>query len=367
MIGLYYTFDELIVDLSQNAYDNNEMKSGMNDILVYLNKYCDKKKTSGSNGVALVTGTEGTIGKEVCKNLLSLNMKIICLTNFEENEKRKLLFSDNSSVTYISCDLANLKSVKNACKIVKGMIDSLDLVLCNAGVMCIKDKRDFNESDDNKIEKFYQANIESHSLINFISHAGIVKEMKELLRNSSLPQGGKVIFVSSSTCHAGKIPTLNEIDEGRFLTEYLNGYQAYANSKLYLSMYSLYLHNFSEIEVVDKPIEVKNDGKCNDIGKGKIEYLSLHPGVVAGNLYKHVNFIFQFAICHLLKVILRSPIVAAYYITEIALKPIFKLEGRYFENNYPVNIKGLSDNPGLIMNFGRKVDDILEDIGFNVS
>ncbi|CEF70117.1 Glucose/ribitol dehydrogenase family and NAD(P)-binding domain-containing protein [Strongyloides ratti] len=356
MIGLYYVFDELIVDLSQNMYDKNEMENEMNDILEYLNKYCDKKKTSGGNGVALVTGTEGTIGREIF--------------NFEEhNNERQLLFKNNHLVTYINCDMKNLKNVKDACNSIKKMIDSLDLIICNAGVMCIDNKKNFNNNNDNKIEKFYQSIIENHSLINFISHVGIVNEMKKLLKKSSFPQGGKVVFISSSTCHAGKIPTLKEINEGTFLTQYLNGYQAYANSKLYLSMYSLYLHNFSHTKDGNKLTDYKSNEKCEcrDINKRKIQYLSLHPGVVAGDLYKHVNFIFQYAICNILKVILRSPVVAAYYITEISLNPIFKLEGRYFENNYPVKIKGLLETPNLIEKFGRKVDDVLEDIGFNFS
>uniref|UniRef100_A0A0N4ZGL1 Short chain dehydrogenase n=1 Tax=Parastrongyloides trichosuri TaxID=131310 RepID=A0A0N4ZGL1_PARTI len=372
-LGLYYAFEELLIDNSNDYTNNRERNNEMDDIKEWLEKFTKEKKkdgTSSVNGIALMTGGEGIIGREICKNLLKLNMKVISLVKFNENEKEKLYFCDNTSLTYINCDLSNLKSIKKACTTVKELVPSIDILICAAGVMCKKDERKF--IDDGDRDQYYESFIENHCMINFISHAGIVNEMDCLLRNSFFPKA-KVIFLSSATCHAGSMPSLKEINEGIFLTQYLNGYQAYANSKLFLSMYCLYLHNRYQLTLNEKSFnkeEVVIGDKCNgkEINKKSIEYLSLHPGVVAGDLYRHVNSLFQFAICHLLKVILRSPIVAGHYVTVLALQPTFVFNGRYFENNFPVNIKSLQcGNDEIIQQFGLKVDNILNDIGFDIS
>uniref|UniRef100_A0A914R8T8 Uncharacterized protein n=1 Tax=Panagrolaimus davidi TaxID=227884 RepID=A0A914R8T8_9BILA len=200
LIGFIYSLKEFWKDRSEPiTVEEVEKKS--------------KSFNQSSEKVAVITGGDGQIGKELVKYLLKLGY-IVCSVGFKNP-----IVSDN--VKHYATDLSEKDQVIDAAKqICAGFPKGIHLVICNAGIML----HPFRLSETEHIEM--------HLAVNVLGHAILVENLQPVLKQLK----NRVIFVSSATCRAGYFSKSANIKG--FWQRKLNGYQAYANSKLLLSIFA---------------------------------------------------------------------------------------------------------------------------------
>ncbi|KAI1709209.1 short chain dehydrogenase domain-containing protein [Ditylenchus destructor] len=269
-IGFYYSFYELIFDnlasKSTLEYSWNPEEWQQRSTILRAAKIKDKSAKERSDSevrseklVAVVTGADGTIGSEVSK----------------------------------------------AADEILAQIPSVDLLICNAGVM-LPSRKNVTKNPQLKVNVF--------------AHVLLFNKLKDCMARSKV-ESPRAIFVSSSTIHAGNPRRwLNgDWNNDNISNSEESGYKAYANSKLLLSLYVKYLAN--NLRRSNSPIRV-----C-----------SLHPGVVPGRLYANVFAPFRLFINGILSRILRPSRVAACHILGLLLDDRM-LSGEYYENGRRVSI-----------------------------
>ncbi|KAI1701827.1 short chain dehydrogenase domain-containing protein [Ditylenchus destructor] len=325
-IGFYYSLYELIFEnlASRSTLEYSwdpEQWQQKSSILkaARINDKSAEEKSENEVGckqlVAVMTGADGTIGNEIVSMLNSLDIFVVALglrrppnlLRDSDNDDSASSSASESSI-FICCDLLDLAQVSRAADQILAQIPSFDLLICNAGVMLISRK---NSTQNPQLK------------VNVLAHVLLFNKLKESMARSK-QESPRAIFVSSSTIHAGnprKWLTYDwnncEIDNNANAEE--NGYKAYADSKLLLSLYVKYLAN--NLRSSNSPIRV-----C-----------SLHPGVVPGRLYANVFAPFRLFINGILSSILRPSRVAACHILGLLLDDRM-LNGEYYENGRRVKI-----------------------------
>uniref|UniRef100_A0AC34RMR0 Uncharacterized protein n=1 Tax=Panagrolaimus sp. JU765 TaxID=591449 RepID=A0AC34RMR0_9BILA len=124
----------------------------------------------------------------------------------------------------------------------------------------------------------------------------------------------RILFVSSSTSRCGNF-TENDILNEKVFQKYINGYQAYADSKLLMNIF------------VERILMNQKENFNRSM------FISCHPGVVPGPLYRHTNKLFQFGINKVLRYLLRSNKTAALRMIELLMRDDIK-SGVYYEDEY---------------------------------
>ena len=75
------------------------------------------KRAKLTGSTVLVTGGAGFIGSNLCKSLLDLNARVICLDNFSTGKKANLnLFKDHQNFALIEADIRDADACLRACK-----------------------------------------------------------------------------------------------------------------------------------------------------------------------------------------------------------------------------------------------------------
>ncbi|HSI74727.1 MAG TPA: SDR family NAD(P)-dependent oxidoreductase [Lunatimonas sp.] len=206
-----------------------------------------------------ITGPTSGIGVETVKALASKFNRIFLLVRSEEKAVSLIaeFFSsyDKGKFVIIPCDLGDLTSVSKAADLIKDQVDSLHVLINNAGGIFPEGKL-----TGDKLEQTFQ--------INHLGHFLLTIKLMPLLENAG---EAKVINVSSEAHKAAK-PKLKEIND---ISKY-SSFPAYANAKLFNILFS---KSLSE--------------KYADKG---IHSYSLHPGVVKTNFGGDFSGVFKFLI-----------------------------------------------------------------------
>lgn len=200
-------------------------------------------------------------------------------------------------------DLADLKEVKNLAIHLSQEYSWIDLIICNAGVMM----HPFALTVDN---------FESHYAVNLLSHAVLVNGLLPSLVDKSVRES-RIVFVSSVTAHLGDFYS-TPVDSPQFFTRYINGYVAYATSKLAVSLYA---------EEMSRKLKEKQ-------AYSGVTIISVHPGCVASRLYQYVNPWSKFLIFGILKYVLRTPVVAAAEVVVLGCNDNLQ-SGCYYQHMIP--------------------------------
>ncbi len=206
-----------------------------------------------NNKTAVITGATSGIGGVIADHLVKSGYSLIVLGRSEEKlsltEDRLRTLGTDIKVNTVLCDLSSLASVRAACESIKGLTNSIDLLILNAGIWNFR----FMESID-KIEETLQVNLLAPILM-FNQLKGLIPRNEE----------SKVIFTSSGL-HQGTI----RFEDIEFKNKY-SGFRAYRQSKLGLVLLTRWLAKQPE-----------------HLG---ISFYCVHPGLVNTDLGRSAGWI----------------------------------------------------------------------------
>lgn len=166
-----------------------------------------RKKFELSGKTIIITGGNVGLGYETAKDLARRNGNIvIACRNIQKGQEAVQSISNetgNKNVAFLPLDLASIASVKEFISQVKTNYDSIDALVCNAGVWVPMEQK-------MKTIDMY----EIHFGVNHLAHYLIAKSLVPLLEKSA-NNDGRIIFVSSSLMKQGKIDLQAAAYEGR--------------------------------------------------------------------------------------------------------------------------------------------------------
>ncbi|KAI6173225.1 Retinol dehydrogenase 12 [Aphelenchoides besseyi] len=241
--------------------------------------------------IAVMTGADGTIGTEVSRLLLEFGFEVVI---FGLRRPRLSFLKDWDRLHLLKCDLLVINQVHKALNEFQERFEHVDLIVFNAGIMF------HPQLDDAKA-------IDPHYTVNLLSHAMMFDALRPFLEKSPRT-APKVIALSSSTLHFGDVQQFIYGDPVRAFRCYVNGYKSYCDSKLYTSLYFRYVSDL--------------------VRESRVRVATLHPGVVPGNLYRHVFPPIRFLINHWLKFIIRKSNRAAIEVLSLAFND--RIHSGYF-------------------------------------
>ena len=139
------------------------------------------------NKVALVTGGTSGIGKEIVKELLEKECRVItCYHSNEEVAEETKEELNNDNLLIIKCDVSNEEDVISMFNIIKSKFGNLDYLVNNAGTFIDNYIKDFKIDDFKKVldinligkvictKYAYQLMNNNGSIVNISSHLGVV-------------------------------------------------------------------------------------------------------------------------------------------------------------------------------------------------
>lgn len=234
----------------------------------------------------LLTGSNSGLGQETLRVLASRGARVIAIARDEHKAQAALAGLPG---TPIACDLAEPASVRTAVRQIWNL-PMLDGMIANAGIMALPQRE-------------VKHGLERQFLTNHVGHFLLITELLKRLTPT-----GRVVMVSSRA-HQRTYPEgirLDDLDASRGYTPW----GAYGQSKLANLLFA------NELSKRLNPGQTAN---------------SLHPGVIATNLGRHLAGPLQLAIGALRPLVLKSIPQGAATQTWLATHPsLVDTTGRYF-------------------------------------
>ena len=259
--------------------------------------------------IAIVTGANSGLGKEITIGLTKLNIKVIMacrnLKKAEITKSEIIKTVPSAYIEVIELDLNSLSSVRSFAKKFNNKYQQLHLLIENAGIMIPP----FTKTEDG---------FESQFGVNYLSHF--------LLTNLLLPtlnktEGARIATTSSIAHQTGRINFDNLNAE--------NGYakmDAYRQSKLACLMFAYELQ------------------RRLDKAESSVIAISSHPGVSKTNLFYNLPKVLQIIATPFIPFLTHPPKKAALPILYAALGFDVK-GGDYFG---PTGFRGMVGEPGKV-------------------
>ena len=216
-------------------------------------KCTSKRRLDGK--IAIVTGANTGIGKECARELSRRGAKVIMLVR--SLEKGEAAANDirggGGEIVVEQMDLSSFRSIRECAKRLKSRLEKVDILLNNAGVMACP----LTRTEDG---------LEMQIGTNHFGHFLLTNLLLPLLRKGC--QGTRVVTVSSLAHTSGKMHW-DDINFDKNISSYIP-MRAYGQSKLANVLFS-------------------NELAIREAENGINSY-SLHPGVVATDLWRHFTF-----------------------------------------------------------------------------
>lgn len=171
-------------------------------------------------GVAVVTGANGGMGKEICKTLLEAGYRVVAVCR-PGQRGRDFVQAMQGPITLLEMDLAQPESVREAAQRLLDQGEPIDILMNNAGMLGWK-KQPVGTP---------QGVMEMHYLVNCLSPMLFTTLLKPLLH-----PGSRVVNTVSCTVWIGKIPRSFPL-----IPTHFNRFVLYSDSKYALLLLSLRL------------------------------------------------------------------------------------------------------------------------------
>jgi len=200
------------------------------------------------NKIAIVTGANSGIGKEIAKQLVANNIYTILACRDEKKGKETEKYLGEKS-QYLHCDLSSFESMNKFFHAIKSQFENIDYLFNNGGIFLPP----------------YKETKEGYELtygINYLSYFYLTNLLIDLMKNV---QGSRVINTSSLSSFRPKTLNINQYKKHKKF----NRMKVYEDSTLMRSMFTYELDN----RLKDK--------------KYKTIAVSGHPGVVLTNIQKY--------------------------------------------------------------------------------
>lgn len=274
-----------------------------------------------------ITGATSGIGKATTHKLLAQGHQLFLLIRSLEKGERMLAEwkLDTQHVTLIHCDLADLNSVQKAAGELKSKMDTLDVLLNNAGGIFP--------------ERYESAQgLEYTFAMNHLGHFYLTLQLLPLLEKA---EEARIVNVSSEAHKAAKF----DLDDLQLTRKYAP-MQAYGNAKLF----NIYFAN----------------GLAECLQEKGITANSLHPGVVNTNFGEAFKGGWK-VLLKLMKPFMIGPNKGAETSVYLATSPKVKgVTGKYFKNKKPVKPSALAQNQEMQRDIWKISEEILQEKSFTV-
>ncbi|CAN1180660.1 Short-chain dehydrogenase TIC 32, chloroplastic [Linum perenne] len=289
-----------------------------------------------SSLTAIVTGASSGIGAETARVLALRGVSVIMGVRSMESAKRVkeeiVKEIPSAKIDAMELDLSSLASVRKFASAFNSSGRRLNLLINNAGVMATP----FTLSKDN-IELQFATNHLGHFLLTSL----LLENMKKTAVESK--KEGRIVVVASEA-HRATYPNGIRFDKINDKTGY-SAYLAYGQSKLSNILHANELSR-----------RLKEEG-------ANITANSLHPGIIATNLFRHMTIISVPMVAGIVdafgKLAFKNVQQGAATTCYVALHPQVKgISGEYFSDSNLGNTTSLGKDAAL----GKKLWDFSSDL-----
>lgn len=264
-------------------------------------RYHGKESLSGR--VAIVTGANTGIGLETVKDFAKRDARIIMacrdLSRCHKARSKVIQHTGNRNITCSELDLRSFNSIKEFSKRVQNAEKKIDILVNNAAVMRIPDRR------------LTQDGLEVQMGVNHFGHFLLSNLLLDLLKKSDYP--ARIINVSS-VAHI----------KGMMNWEDLNSEKGYDPSKAYEQS------KLANI-LFTKELARRLKNNC------AVTVNAVHPGIVNTEIFRYMSFyqstfstLFIYPFSWLF---MKTPRLGAQTVIHVAVDPSLKgVSGKYFSN-----------------------------------
>ena len=242
----------------------------------------------------LITGANCGIGKAAAEILAKRDARVIMACRdvaAGEAASMDVAAASGCDLTKLAVkklDLASLKSVHDFAEDFLRTEERLDVLICNAGVAFVKDKRVTEDG------------FEMQMGTNHLGHVALTERLMPLLTASTDPPA-RIVIVSSTLYKGGKID--DELEDLNFEKSEYNPSRGYANSKLANILYA-------------------DELSRRLAGKG-VNVFAVSPGIVKTNLGRHrpLSLPMKIVLAPFMAIFLRTPFEGAQTLVYCATQP----------------------------------------------
>lgn len=270
---------------------------------------------------ALVTGVNSGIGKETAR-VLALRGARVFGTARTLDKASKACSTFSGEAIPVGCELTELSSVRAAVETIRSDIDSLDILVANAGVMALP-----------KLELVN--GLEKQFATNHIGHFALVTG---LLATMCAAASARIVIVSSAA-HMQAPTSGIEFDNLDGHRGY-SGWKAYGQSKL---------ANILFTNELSRRLREEN-----------VTVNSLHPGLIATNLGRHMNPLIGLAFglfgFLMMKNVGQGAATSCYLATHPDLQGV---TGKYFSDCKEISAHALSQSEELAKQLWQRSEQIV--------
>lgn len=143
------------------------------------------------NKIAIITGADGGMGTEITREVAKAGYHVImlCYTVFkgEERKSQLILETGNKDIEVVRIDLSSMESITNVVEKMKEKINSIDLLMNNAGTMATH----FTTTEDG---------FERTVAVNYIAPFYLTRKLLPLMH-----KGTRIVNMVSCTYAIGKV------------------------------------------------------------------------------------------------------------------------------------------------------------------
>lgn len=247
-----------------------------------------------STKIILITGANTGLGKSTALELARRNAKIYfacrdetkTLSAIEEIQSA----TSNDNLYFLKLDLSSLDSIRECSENFHKLEQSLDILICNAGVL----SPNARTSD----------NFEMNMGVNHLGHFLLTNLLLDMLKSNIAPS--RIIIVASQTYMVGSINKEDFNSEKNFSNVWMH----YANSKL---ANLLFMHELS--------IKLKGT---------KVTCNALCPGTVQTEAARYLNPVMKFFMKPMMKLFYSTPEVGCQTCVMLAVEPSLEKENGSF-------------------------------------